>query len=207
MRNFFYGNLIPSNLQSSVGFPEPNVVFDKSKSSLFTVAQVKTCSHNFSTKSPLYWNVLFFLSPRNVSRKHRQLNPFYGTFTQQFITKELARENILNFFRICWFSDHGDNGHLFISFIIVSPMSLHKIQSFPFIAKFCLKVTKIPYEKFCTILKKIISDIIYLLIFGIYFVFVACLFHFYPLCGWVFSKQIFIEAWNNWILVFLRGSA
>ena len=82
-------------------------------------------------------------------------------------------------------------------------MSLHKIQSFPFIAKFCLKVTK----KFCTILKKIISDIIYLLIFGIYFVFVACLFHFYPLCGWVFSKQIFIEAWNNWILVFLRGSA
>lgn len=118
MRNFFNGNLIPSNLQSSVGFPEPNVVFDKSKSSLFTVAQVKTCSHNFSTKSPLYWNVLFFLSPRNVSRKPRRLNPFCGTFTQQFITKELARENILNFFRICWFSDHGDNGHSFISFIL-----------------------------------------------------------------------------------------
>ena len=48
----------------------------------------------------------------------------------------------MNFFRICWFSDHGDNGHSFVSFIIVSPMSLHKIQSFPFIAKFCLKVTQ-----------------------------------------------------------------
>ena len=97
------------------------------------------------------------------------MNPFYGTFAKQFIIKGLASENFMKFlsdlllFRSLLrdYLYNRSNRYSSISFMIVLPMSLHKIKSFLFtislkkvkkllniycvvyeLAIFCLKVTE-----------------------------------------------------------------